>query len=657
MSMLDQLNPEQREAVTHGDGPLLILAGAGSGKTKTLVHRIAHLIQTGRAHPSHIFAVTFTNKAAGEMRARLSTMLGRAIDGAWIGTFHALCARLLRDEGSRVGLHPSFTIFDESASKRLLRAVVEEMRFDTTRGASVTAIADAIERAKNLGFTADALLASQTLAVLDRRPGLDLALAAAAKVYPRYQDALRRSNAVDFGDLILLTVQLLESDDFRGKLADRFRHVLCDEYQDIDAAQGRLLRLLACHENITVVGDDSQAVYGFRGADPRFILEFTDHHPAARVVTLERNYRSTANILAAANAVISKTPQRYPKTLRTEADAGAKVGVSIVETGTDEAELVAQTIADRIIAGERASSFAILYRQNAQSRPFEDALRRRGIEHSLLGGPAFYDRDEVKDVLAYLRAIANPSSRPDFERILDTPTRGLGDNAIGAMRTACLPFNVDGSAMLEQEAALRSAFKPSLVAKLHQVRDLLRDLRKLAETASAAAVATAVIERTDYVRYIQRIDPRRTEDRLGNLAELIAAIAEQEAKHPREPEKTPLAAFLDRISLVAFDDQLSDGAVTLLTLHGAKGLEFDVVFMVGMEEETFPSKQAISAGAEEIEEERRLCYVGMTRARKELHLIAARSRYMYGHEETRMPSRFLADIPPGVTGSGFGGFT
>lgn len=653
------LNPAQYEAATTTEGPLLILAGAGSGKTRVLVHRIAHIVESGLAAPYQIFAVTFTNKAAGEMRERLSKLLGESVKQAWIGTFHALAARILRLEGHRLGYTASFTIYDDDDSKRLLKTIGEEMKIDTSSdGVTLASIANEIDRAKNRGLSpkqyADAVGAE------DYAP----AKGAARKIYPRYQDALRRSNAMDFGDLMVLCVELLtHHPEARERFARRFRYVLVDEFQDTNNVQYDLLKqLVGGHQNLAVVGDDDQSIYRWRGADVANILGFSKHFPEAKVIKLEQNYRSSANILEAANSVIKKNTRRHEKTLFTESKAGNAVGVAIVGRSEDEAQLVAQMISRRIQAGERPENFAILYRQNAQSRLFEESLRRYRVPYVLIGGTGFYDRMEVKDILAYLRVTANPTSRQDFERIVSVPKRGIGETTLEALRAAVEPLGFEGAMMLEApEAVLRASIKPAAWTKLAGLRHLLRELRKIAETESAESVAKAVIARIEYLAYLQKNDPTSAEDRAANVAELVSSIAEHEASLAAEAElddgfgiagaKTPLAAFLDTAALVSTNDQKSEeGAVSMLTLHSAKGLEFPVVFMVGMEEQTFPSKRAVEGGPAELEEERRLCYVGITRAMKELNLIASRMRRIYGYEEARWPSRFLGDIPDGVVG-------
>jgi DNA helicase II / ATP-dependent DNA helicase PcrA len=654
------LNPEQLRAATTVDGPLLILAGAGSGKTRVLVHRIAHLVASGRAQPWQIFAVTFTNKAAGQMRERLGRMLGDPARQAWIGTFHALSARLLRVEGHRLGYTSSFTIYDADDSHRLVKTILQDLGHEgASKKAAVSAVASEIDRAKN-----DAI-GPETFREMEG-PRDSPHRRAARRVYPKYQAALRRSNAMDFGDLLLCAVQLLQHHpEVHTKWADRFRYVLVDEFQDTNQVQYQFLRrLVEPHRNLAVVGDDDQAIYRWRGADVANILGFAETYPDATVVKLETNYRSTGNILAAANAVIRHNTRRHEKTLRTDAPAGGPVRLALVQRSEEEAELVARSIADAVRSGERGpGDFAILYRMNAQSRLFEEALMRERIPYVLVGGTGFYDRMEVKDVLAYLRVTANPASSGDFLRIVNVPTRGLGAKSVERMRSAGDAHGVDGAEILAlpDEALREAGLSVAVIKKLRKLRELLEDLREFSETASATEVAQQVVERTGYLEHLERSDPHTAEDRAANVGELVSSIAEfEESLQDEDGEgleglglagaRTPLQAFLDGAALVSPTDQrTSDENVTLMTLHSAKGLEFPVVFMVGMEERTFPSQRAVDDVAPEaMEEERRLCYVGMTRAREELCLTAARFRRIYGREEVRLASRFLGELPDGV---------
>lgn len=663
------LNPEQYEAAVTTEGPLLILAGAGSGKTRVLVHRTAYILDSGRAEPWQIFMVTFTNKAAGEMRERLGKLYGDEVRSAWIGTFHALSARILRLEGHRLGFQQSFSIYDADDSRRLVKKTMDALNIDSTaRGIPLGAVVHEIDRAKNAGLSPKQFA--------ERAEPFDTPIQKAARrVYSHYQETLRRANAMDFGDLLLLAVELLKHHpEARHRFQRRFRYLMVDEFQDTNHVQFELLRLLAEeHRNLAVVGDDDQAIYRWRGADVKHILGFERTFPGTKVVKLERNYRSTGNILAAANAVIRKNKERHEKSLKTEAPDGVPLGLALVNRSEEEALLVSRAIAARMREGRAPEAFAILYRQNAQSRLFEETLRRERIPFVVVGGTSFYERAEVKDVLAYLRLLANPTSTADFDRIANVPPRGLGDKTLAKLEEAGRAEGKEGVAVLglPNDKLQAAGLSDGAIKKLRALGRLLAELGELAERQSATEVARQVIERTEYLKYLSDNDPATADDRIANVAELVNSIAELEDQAEATPEargaepsedgvddvlglglagaRTPLQAFLDQAALVSPDDQAEPGAaVSMMTLHSAKGLEFDVVFMVGMEEQTFPSKRAVEEGEPEaMEEERRLCYVGMTRARQELVLTGARLRRIYGREEVRWPSRFLGELPDG----------
>jgi DNA helicase-2/ATP-dependent DNA helicase PcrA len=651
------LNPEQYRAATVVDGPLLILAGAGSGKTRVLVHRIAHLVQTGHAQPWQVFAVTFTNKAAQEMRQRLTQLLGPSVRDAWIGTFHALCARLLRLEGTRLGFTSGFTIYDADDSRRLVKSMLDEVGHEgASRSAIVHAVAGEIERAKNAIMSPEAFANAESPRDTPHRR-------AARRVYPRYQAALARANSMDFGDLLMWAVVLLRDHaEVRERFSSRFRFVMVDEFQDTNHVQYELLKqLVASHRNLAVVGDDDQAIYRWRGADVNNILGFQTAYPDATVVKLETNYRSTANILSAANAVIAQNERRHPKQLRTDAGEGAPVGLAIVSRSEEEAALVVRAIRD---AERSYRDFAVLYRSNAQSRLFEEAFMRADIPYTLVGGTGFYARLEVKDILAYLRVTANPASRADFLRVVNTPTRGIGAKTVERLQAAGAARGLEGTELLELPPdELRSAgISNAAVKKLQALGALFAGWRDLAEEAPAVEVATRIIEDIRYLEHLEKSDPTTAEDRAANVSELVNSIAEFEDQLDEAEDgeglglagaRTPLQAFLDGAALVSPDDARDDtDRVLLMTLHSAKGLEFPVVFMVGMEERTFPSQRAVDdLDPEALEEERRLCYVGMTRAEEQLVLTAAHLRRMYGREEVRLPSRFLGELPDGLVRS------
>ncbi|MBK8013144.1 MAG: UvrD-helicase domain-containing protein [Deltaproteobacteria bacterium] len=665
------LNPEQFEAATHVDGPTLVLAGAGSGKTRVLVHRLAYLLHTGRAQPWEIFAVTFTNKAAQEMRTRVEALVGPAVRSCWIGTFHGLSARILRLEGERLGYTPNFTIYDAEDAKRLLKRVMQALEFDpASKLVTVAAVHHAIDRAKSrsIGGGKDIGAGQENRSDgLDDEGRKDPLAAAVRRILPRYQEALRQSNAMDFNDLLRLALELLtHHPEARERFSGRFRYIMVDEFQDTNRVQYDLLRaLLVDHDNLMVVGDDDQSIYRWRGADVANILGFSRDYPTARVVKLEQNYRSSAHILAAANAVIRRNSRRHEKALWTEADDGRPIGVAIMERGQDEAEFVAQSVASAIAEGEQPADFAVLYRANAQSRLFEEAFRRHGVPYTLMGGTSFFERMEVKDILAYLRLAVNPRSSQDFERIVNTPSRGIGDKTLARLKAAAEPSGLQGALMLAMpdERLAGVGLSPSAIKKLRALHATLTTLASMAKSAPAVEVARAVIDRVDYIGHLEAYDPASADERIENVWELVHSIAEHEAltdataanealnaRATTSEALTPLAAFLERASLTsAFDlDHTQAQGVALTTLHGAKGLEFPHVFMVGMEEGTFPSRRAVEGAPEDLEEERRLCYVGMTRAMRTLTLIGVRLRWVYGGEDLRWPSRFLGELPDHV---------
>ncbi|MBI4821048.1 MAG: UvrD-helicase domain-containing protein [Deltaproteobacteria bacterium] len=652
------LNAEQFRAATTLEGPLLVLAGAGTGKTRVLVHRIAELLGSGLAEPWEVLAVTFTNKAAGEMRRRLETLVGDRARGSWIGTFHATCGRILRREAKRIGFDPSFTIYDTDDSERVMRSILKELKVDPKK-VTPRSVLHEIDQAKNAGLGPGEYVDSK-LGELAGPAGL-----AARKAYGPYQDALARSNAMDFGDLLLRTVVLFrEHPEATERYAHRFRFTLVDEFQDTNRVQLELLRHLAkVHGNLMVVGDDDQAIYGWRGADVRNILDFPKTFPGSAVVKLEENYRSTQNILTAANAVIRRNKARHDKSLFTGNPEGLKVGVAMLEQADDEAWLVAETIAQRIKRGEQPSNFAVLYRMNAQSRAFEDALRQRRVPHEVIGSIGFFERREVKDLLAYLRILHNPASVEDFERVANVPRRGIGDTTLERLRAVGVKHGKPGAFVLDvDEVSLgASGLNRGAVKKLKELKGLLDQLVELSKTASATEVIQAVVRQTGYFEYLEESDPATSEDRIANVEELVNVIAAHEdelAEAPPESEEegiglagatTRLGAVLDHAALTSSSDKsAAESSVSLMTVHAAKGLEFAVVFVVGLEEATFPTARSIDAGPEQLEEERRLCYVAMTRAMQELNLTCARYRRVWGDIEFRRPSRFLGDVPDSV---------
>jgi DNA helicase II / ATP-dependent DNA helicase PcrA len=639
-SLLDGLNPPQREAVMHEEGPLLIFAGAGSGKTRVLTARIAYLIATRRVWPDRLLAVTFTNKAAREMRSRVETLVGEGAGKMWVGTFHSTAVKILRRDAPRIGTVPSFAIFDEDDTRAALRRVLDELKLDPKRY-PVPALSNAISAAKNeLKGPADYPNRSYHDEVVRR-------------VYESYQDLLRRSGGLDFDDLIMKLVELLNTDEEAlEKWRDRFRHVLVDEYQDTNRAQYVLVNLLAAeHRNVVVVGDDDQSIYRFRGADVRNILDFRKDYPDAHVVRLEQNYRSSQAILDAAYSVIRSNPERAEKKLWTDRAGGEKVCATQAYNEVEEAEFVADEI-ERLRKTEKRgySDFAILYRTNAQSRSFEDVLARRRIPYRLVGGIRFWERREVKDVVAYLRFCFNPKDALSFARIVSVPPRKIGNVTVDALSARARETEADLLSLLEDPARV-PGLPRAAIAPLQKFRVQLESLRSVMGVLRPSELLDHVIEVLDLRQYYLDGTPQG-EARMENLNELRGLA---ESFDDREPAQG-LEDFLAEVALVsdvdAYDEN-GEGA-TLITLHMVKGLEFPVVFMVGMEEGLLPHQRALDereenpsavGAATEMAEERRLCYVGMTRAKDRLYLSCAFRRHLYGRSQPAFPSRFLTEIP------------
>ena len=712
------LNPPQLEAVRHGEGPLLILAGAGSGKTRVLTHRIAHLLRERLARAPEILAVTFTNKAAGELRERVENLVGPEAQRLWVATFHAAGARILRREAEALGLTRSFAIYDDADQLAEAKRAASDLGFDV---GLIRQYISRIERWKNAG-----LLPSEVQVAEYDVPGKS-----ALKVYSRYQAALQASNAVDFGDLIVRVLELFKKrDDILQGYAGRFRHVLVDEFQDTNPAQYQLLRLLASvHGNLAVVGDDDQSIYRWRGAEVDNILDFPKHFPGTRVVRLEQNYRSTGRILAAAHAIIEKNERRAEKKLWTAAGEGEKVRVFLAEDERDEGSRIATELYAQNARGTSYAEMAVFYRANAQSRALEDALRAHRVPYRVVRGRSFYDRAEVKDVAAYLRLCINPRSDGDLLRIINTPPRGIGDTTVEHLRASA---NRSGLSLWEALGSEDPEMPSNARAKLGPFKALIDRLRAgVAGDPGAADAIERVIEETGYADRL-RLEGEEGEDRLENLMELAGAAREfdrawaGELPEPAATEPTPLAApepkplvpnpltqtraqylravraapgalgspqdsddppgdrpdpasalaaaarddedgradtpllgFLEQLALVGDADAAGGGdRVSLMTLHAAKGLEFDAVWMSGMEERVFPSSRSLgqtgpmASGEEdpaEMAEERRLSYVGMTRARKRLTLSLARCRSLFGELRFNVPSRFVRELPPEVT--------
>jgi DNA helicase-2/ATP-dependent DNA helicase PcrA len=643
MDLLAGLNPAQREAVTYTGGPLLIVAGPGSGKTRVITHRIAYLVAVQGVRPWRIMAVTFTNKAAREMRERVSALLGEAAGDLTLGTFHAVCSRILRVDGAQIGIERGFNIYDDDDQMTLMKRVLTDLNVDTKKFAP-RAILSTISRAKSELVTATEYA----------RAAEDYFQEVVARAYEAYQTELRRNNALDFDDLLMRTVELFQSvQSVRERYQERYLHTLIDEFQDTNVVQYALAKLMAgVHKNICVVGDEDQSIYSWRSADYRNILNFNNDFEHAKVILLEQNYRSTQTILDSAQGVIRKNETRHEKTLWTENDAGVPVTLYEAQDDEEEARFVAKEIAAAVRGGERApGDFAVMYRINAQSRPLEEAFMRAGLPYRLVGGTRFYQRREVKDILAYLRLIQNPVDEVSLLRVLNVPARGIGAKTVeelrrwaGAARLSIWEALValgDGTVLPKGAPAFRGAAMNALL----RFRDLIADLREEAPGLTPPQLINAVAQRTKYERYL--LDGFEDgEDRWANVQELVNAAAEYDALEPREA----LTALLENVALVSDVDELEDQSVatTLITLHAAKGLEFPVVFMAGMEEAVLPHIRSYDS-PEQMEEERRLCYVGMTRARERLVLTYARRRAQHGMPVYNPPSRFLSDLPAHLT--------
>jgi DNA helicase-2/ATP-dependent DNA helicase PcrA len=669
--LLEGLNEPQREAVTHGEGPLLILAGAGSGKTRVLTHRIAFLIHTDQAQPSDILAITFTNKAATEMRERVHRLLGHGTRGMWLMTFHAACARILRVEADRLGYTRQFTIYDQADARRLTKRSADAVGVDPKRF-TPAAIHTHISSAKN--SLCDAAGYRERAA----SPFEEMV----ADVYDIYERDLHRMNAMDFDDLLFRTVNLLELfEDVRERYVTTFRHVLVDEYQDTNHAQYRLLQLLVGggavppgrgsrparpagadpigHRNLAVVGDDSQAIYGFRGADIANILRFQDDFPDARVVKLEQNYRSTETILAAANAVIANNRGGIAKRLWSELGQGDQIQVRGLQDEHAEARYVVGEIERLVDEGASRTEIAVFYRTNAMSRVIEDALVRREIAYQVIGGTKFYERAEVKDAIAYLSLLINPQDVVSFGRVVNSPRRGIGATTLA--RVLAHADSIDAAVWdVAAEPEQVPSLGPAAVKALRRFMDTMVELRGLSGVAAAAAgdgeasprraggvsiadLLEATLSQTGYVEALEAERTIEAQGRIENLEQLVEVGREFDAA-AAEGEDT-LAVFLQQIALVADADTRTDdeGLITLMTLHNAKGLEYPTVFIAGCEDGVFPHSRAVDEGA--LEEERRLFYVGVTRAMRRLYLTYARRRAVFGAESYGMRSRFLAEIP------------
>jgi DNA helicase-2/ATP-dependent DNA helicase PcrA len=641
------LNPAQREAVTAVDGPVLVLAGAGTGKTRALTTRLAHILMTGRAQPGEILAVTFTNKAAREMKDRVEALIGRPTEGWWLGTFHALAARILRRHAEAVGLRANFTILDQDDQVRLLKQLLEAENIDAKRWPARALLA-VIERWKDRGLTPDKISVGEAG---------DFANGRAVELYRAYQERLATLNAADFGDLLLHNLSLFaDHPDVLARYQRQFRYILVDEYQDTNVAQYLWLRLLAQgHRNLCCVGDDDQSIYGWRGAEVGNILRFEHDFPGAKVIRLERNYRSTGNILAAASGLIARNEGRLGKTLWTEDQAGEKIRLRAVWDGEQEARFVGEEIEALQRAGHPLSEIAILVRASFQTREFEDRFITLGLPYRVIGGPRFYERREIRDALAYLRVIAQPDDDLAFERIVNVPKRGIGNATVREVHRAARSLGLSltrAAARLVETDEIKAAARRTLSALLN---DFVR-WRGLADVMPHTELAELVLDESGYTEMWQNDRSAEAPGRLDNLKELIEAMAEFET----------LGGFLEHVSLVMEAVEGASGdVVSIMTLHSAKGLEFDTVFLPGWEEGLFPHQRALDEnGTRGLEEERRLAYVGLTRARKRAVISFASSRRAHGQWTSALPSRFLAELPasqiaeendPGLYGAAAGG--
>jgi DNA helicase-2/ATP-dependent DNA helicase PcrA len=629
MDLLAHLNKPQQQAVQHTEGPLLILAGAGSGKTRVITHRIVHLIRKHGVRPWHILAVTFTNKAAKEMAERVQHLLG-SHDTPLIATFHACCGRILRKDGHQLGYDASFAIYDDKDSERLLKDVIKELNLDDKRYPPA-GIGARIDDCKNRGLLPEEL------------PAGDLWNQQFIRIYAAYQERLKRCNALDFGDLILQAVRLFEQfPEVLTRWQQRFQWIMVDEYQDTNPVQYRLIRLLAGEQrNLCVVGDDDQSIYSWRGADIRNILEFEKDFPGVTVIRLEQNYRSTPTILQAAGAVVARNYGRKPKTLWTENPDGEPIRCERLETDRAEARFVSAEMAQLQRSGLALSEMAAFYRTNAQSRLLEEALAAEGIPYHIVGGVRFYARLEIKDILAYLRLLENPADEVSLKRIINVPPRGIG--AATLERVAALAHE-QGFSLFDgfEQAALSGLLGAGPRGKVAAFVELLQRFRRMAATSSLPELIRSILEESGYLARLKESRDEDDAERLENLAQLVSAVEEFSSGNP----EAGLADFLEQVALVSDLERGESGrpSVTLMTLHAAKGLEFKAVFMVGMEERLFPHVRALD-DPDGMEEERRLCYVGMTRARERLYLLHARRRMIFGQEQTNLASRFLKEIP------------
>ena len=633
MQLTEHLNTPQAEAVEYYQGPLLILAGAGSGKTRVLTHRVGYLIQEIGVTPHNILAITFTNKAAGEMKERVNDLIGHRAEAMWICTFHSAAVRILRKDIGRLDYDSNFVIYDSADQQTLIKQCLKELNIDDKRFPP-RAVAAGISQAKNR------LLGPKDY---DNQAN-DYYQQTVSRVYQLYQARLHTNNAVDFDDLLMKTVALFEQHpEVLEYYQNRFQYILIDEYQDTNHAQYRLVRLLAArYRNLCVVGDDDQSVYGFRGADIQNILDFERDYPEAKVIRLEQNYRSTRNILEAANEVIGHNYGRKQKRLWTENSGGSLISLFTAQDEHQEAYYVAQKIVEgHDLHDRKYNDFAVLYRTNAQSRVIEEILMRNNVTYTIIGGLKFYERKEIKDVLAYLKVVSNPLDGISLQRVINVPRRGIGDTSLSKIAEYAREHGLSLYDALGHSQAI-----PGLTARvikpIAEFLSLIEKLRESKDDLPVTAITKEILEKSGYLKELQGEKSVEAETRIENLKEFLTGTAE----YDRSSAETSLEDFLASVSLVADIDNMDDrsDAVVLMTLHSAKGLEFPVVFIIGMEEGIFPHSRSLGEEAE-LEEERRLCYVGITRAREELHLLNAWQRTLYGNFMHNPPSRFVGEVP------------
>ena len=650
MSIYDKLNEPQREAVYHTDGPLLILAGAGSGKTRVLTHRIAYLIGERGVNPWNILAITFTNKAAEEMRQRVDNLVGFGAESVWVSTFHSACVRILRRFIDRLGYENHFTIYDTDDQKTLIKEVCRKVDVDT-KVFKERSLLSAISSAKNEMILPDEF---------ELNAGGDFAKMKIAKVYREYEAQMKANNALDFDDLLVKTVQLLQTQpDVLESYQERFRYIMVDEYQDTNTVQFQLVSLLAGkYKNLCVVGDDDQSIYKFRGANIRNILDFEHEFPDAKVIKLEQNYRSTGNILNAANSVIANNRGRKEKSLWTENGEGELIRLRQFDTVFDEADFIGEDIKSAVRQGGSYNDSAVLYRTNAQSRLLEEKFIAMNIPYKIVGGVNFYARREIKDLLAYLKTIDNGRDDVAVRRIINVPKRGIGLTTINRIQESATERGI---------GFYEALLAPGLIAgvgrsatKLDSFAALIEYFKTLAEEMSITDLLQEVIEKTGYIESLENEDKEEAKTRKENIDELISKAATYEESCQDKDEKATLSGFLEEVALVADIDSLDEDQeyVVLMTLHSAKGLEFPRVYLAGMEDGLFPGYMSINAGdREELEEERRLCYVGITRAEQELTLTSARRRMVHGETQYNPMSRFVKEIPRELLDTGNKKFT